>query len=340
MEHRACKHEVLSLTPSAIDARALSLLFNNQINFKKRGRERAAEGGRRGGGKTRTRPCLAGVPPPSHLGSLPGGGAYRDCPNLPGHCPPEGMSSLRLCSRAPHPASQTGKEKRKTKTKRQSTLPPQPVFKQAPVIHKWPRSSKTTRAVCTPRPGAGVSRPRMQSPRRAGCDPGRCGVPPGPRPQAPPPGAPRPLHGPGRGGAAAGGGGASGWLRAAGRVLLPSPALPSPALPSPQHRAAPPRSDALCSRAWLGAAGGRRGGGGRWRAAGREPGRAMAASERLCDLWLLYYKQVSRRPGSGSERTCGPRPPAPPPLPRGPSPGGPNLLRDAGRGQAWTPSPR
>lgn len=46
--------------------------------------------------------------------------------------------------------------------------------------------------------------------------------------------------------------------------------------------------------AWPGATGGRRGGGGdRWRAAGPEPGQAMAASERLYELWLLYYAQVS-----------------------------------------------
>ncbi|XP_051708461.2 neurobeachin-like protein 2 isoform X4 [Oryctolagus cuniculus] len=57
-------------------------------------------------------------------------------------------------------------------------------------------------------------------------------------------------------------------------------------------RAAPPRSDALRPWAWPGATGGRRGGGGdRWRAAGPEPGQAMAASERLYELWLLYYAQ-------------------------------------------------
>lgn len=60
--------------------------------------------------------------------------------------------------------------------------------------------------------------------------------------------------------------------------------------------------------AWPGATGGRRGGGGdRWRAAGPEPGQAMAASERLYELWLLYYAQVSpSRPwsaGSPDPRT-------------------------------------
>lgn len=60
--------------------------------------------------------------------------------------------------------------------------------------------------------------------------------------------------------------------------------------------AAPLRPGVTPSRpwAWPGATGGRRGGGGdRWRAAGPEPGQAMAASERLYELWLLYYAQVS-----------------------------------------------
>lgn len=93
---------------------------------------------------------------------------------------------------------------------------------------------------------------------------------------------------------------------------------------SPQwYRAAPPRSDALRPWAWPRATGGRRGGGGgggRWRAAGPEPGRAMAASERLYELWLLYNAQVrpprprppcSPRPAPRACCTCAPRHPCP-----------------------------
>lgn len=89
---------------------------------------------------------------------------------------------------------------------------------------------------------------------------------------------------------------------------------------SPQwYCAAPPRSDALRPWAWPRATGGRRGGGGgggRWRAAGPEPGRAMAASERLYELWLLYNAQVrpprprppcSPRPAPRACCTCAPR---------------------------------
>lgn len=81
--------------------------------------------------------------------------------------------------------------------------------------------------------------------------------------------------------------------------------------------------------AWPGATGGRRGGGGdRWRAAGPEPGQAMAASERLYELWLLYYAQVSpSRPWSA-------RPPDPlraRAVPAAPASGAPTPPRAADR---------
>lgn len=95
--------------------------------------------------------------------------------------------------------------------------------------------------------------------------------------------------------------------------------------------------------AWPGATGGRRGGGGdRWRAAGPEPGQAMAASERLYELWLLYYAQVSpSRPWSA--RPPDPRARAVPAAPASgaPTPPGPQIgARTRGSSPAHTCVPQ
>lgn len=154
---------------------------------------------------------------------------------------------------------------------------------------------------------------------RAGRGGGAAGHPPGRRDRRllPAP-ALRPEHGPRRGGAAGaaakcrkrGGGrprgGACRLERLSGGGQHCSPW---------EHLAAPPRSDARRPWAWPRAPGGRRGGGGggggsRWRAAGPEPGRAMAASERLCEPRLRHCTQVSpprprpRCPQGRAPRTC------------------------------------
>lgn len=120
----------------------------------------------------------------------------------------------------------------------------------------------------------------------------------------------------GRPGGGGGGGGACRlwWLSETGSGAADFPQLTEPLRPG----VTPSRP-----WAWPGATGGRRGGGGdRWRAAGPEPGQAMAASERLYELWLLYYAQVSpSRPWSARSpdpRRAVPAAPAsgvPPPQP-------------------------